>query len=118
MVTWQRRRGHSVIIYPTITTTDKRGTPMKGPDMSNPIESRAWVIPERSSAAEVPGQQEIDVIRIGVEPKKAFADVTIDRYSRVLWDDDDWDVASPPAHRYGTRHVAHMSLMLRRRTPK
>lgn len=118
MVTWQRRRGHKVTIYPTISQVDNRGTPIKSPDLDSPIETRAWVVPDRSSAAEVPGQQEIDVIRLGIEPRIELDEAEIDRYSRVEWDGDDWDVTTPPAKRYGTRHVAHQTITLRRRTPK
>lgn len=118
MVTWQRRRGHAITLFPTISTVDNRGTPVKGPDLDSPIQTRAWIIPDRSSAAEVPGQQEIEVIRLGIEPSSALDGAVIDRYSRVEWDGDDWDVAAPPGHRYGTRHVQHQTILLRRRTPK
>lgn len=118
MVTWQRRHGHEIVIYPTISTVDNRGTASKAADLASPVTTKAWIIPDRSTAAEVPGQQEIDVIKVGIEPTTELDNAEIDRYSRVDWDGDDWDVVAPPSKRYGTRHVAHRTLTLRRRTPK
>ncbi len=89
-----------------------RGGKVKRP-VDGPYEARAWVIPQRSSRAEVAGQQEINVIRIGVD-----TDVAIDLWSRVEIDGQQYDVAAPPARRYGSRRTHHLSIDLRLRTPE
>lgn len=103
-------------VYPTKTVTDFRGQSADVPDMDNPVEVRGWVIPDRSSRAEVPGQQEINVIRIGVPFPLPEGIPPVDLWSRVEWDGQQWDVAAPPDRRFGTRQVRHQTIALRRRT--
>lgn len=93
---------------------DSRGTTVEAPDLENGREERVWITPERSSRAEVPGQQSIDIVRIGVDPD--VPDVTL--WSRVRIDGVDYDLAAPPTPPYGSRHVRHYSLTLRRRNTK
>lgn len=111
----QRRNGVLIKIHPTITTENRRGAKVKGPDLENWHEVRAWIVPDRSSRAELIGQQEIEVYRVGVDPSTVLTGV--DQYSRVIWEGDDWDVVGPPAKRGGSRHVRHQTLTIRRRTP-
>lgn len=110
----QRRRGELIRIYPTVTVTDRRGDTQEQPG-EDYYEVRAWIVPDRSSRAEVPGQQEIDVYRVGIDPHTRLENVNL--WSRVVWDGDDWDLVSPPAHRRGSRHVRHQTIVIRRRTP-
>ena len=72
---------------------------------------RAWVFPQRSAKAEVPGQQHINVIRIGTD----VLDDRVDIWSRVEFMGRSWDVAAPPAYHHGTRHTRHWTLDLRER---
>lgn len=101
-------------IYPTVTVVDSRGDEQEQPG-EDFYEVLAWIVPDRSSRAEVPGQQEIDVYKVGVDPDTVLTGVNI--WSRVVWNDEDWDLVAPPAHRRGTRHVRHQTLTIRRRTP-
>lgn len=109
----QRRRGMPIKVWKRKETTDRRGNVTLAADLSQPAdyELRAWAIPERSSRAEVPGQQQIDVIRMGIDPH--VEDVGV--WAIVQHDNDYWDVVSPPAYHHGTRHTRHYSVMLRRR---
>lgn len=111
MTTLQRRRGQPVIIYKTHTITDNRLNKVKVANMDDPIPTRAWVIPQRSARAEVPGQVQIDVTRIGVDA--GLPDV--DLWSRVEWMGSQWDIVSPPAFHNGTRHTRHWTIDLRKR---
>lgn len=111
-MTLQRRRGLEIEYWLSKTTTDRRGNTVKLADTEvGPFTTRGWVIPQRSSKAEVPGQQEINVIRIGIS-----ADLTgVTLWSRVRYDGKDWDVAAPPEYRHGTRTTRHQSVDLRQR---
>lgn len=105
----RKRRGQVIRYWRSTTTTNLRGDKVERP-LDGPHEARAWVIPQRSSRAEVPGQGEINVIRMGVD-----YDLDVDLWSRIEWDGRLWDVVSPPALRYGTRHTRHRTIDIRRR---
>ena len=107
----QRLRGEAVTIYPTITTTDTRGNSVQGPDKDNPLRITAWLTPDRSSRAEVPGQQQINVYLMGTKANLAGVNL----WSRVNWAGKWWDIVSPPAHHTGTRHTQHWSTIIRER---
>lgn len=107
----QRRRGQYATIWKTIATIDRRGNEVITVDEANPYLIRVWAIPQRSARAEVPGQQQINVVRIGVDP---LEDVTL--WSRVEWQGEMWDVAAPAAYHHGiNRHTRHFSIDLRKR---
>lgn len=107
----QRRRGQKVTIWPETVTTDSRGNQTIAPDPDNPITTTAAFIPQRGSKAEVPGQVEIEVytmiLRNNVEG--------LGLWSRVLWQGAQWDIAAPPSYHFGSRHVRHASVDIRRR---
>jgi hypothetical protein len=112
MSSFQRRRGQPATVWPTTTVTDGCGNRLVAVDMTAPpIEVTAVFIPQRSARAEVPGQQQIDVVTMIVAPD--LPDVNL--WSRVLWRGRYWDVVSPPAFHYGTRHTRHWSMDLRER---
>lgn|GEM_PF-1581687 len=112
----QRRCGQKALLYPEILVTDERGNVMKGPDLDNPVEVRAAFSAQRGARAEVPGQVQVNVYRMLVDP-----DVEgIGLWGRVRWTAPDgagpeWDIVSPPAYRHGTRHVRHVSFDIRER---
>jgi hypothetical protein len=110
-ITPQRRRGQPIVLYRSKTTTDSRGNKVQTVDEESPYSTRGWVIPGRSSRAEVPGQMDIDIVRIGVGSD--FPGV--DSWSRVLWKGDLYDVVIPPLYHHGTRHVRHWTIDLRKR---
>ena len=113
MVT-QRKKGHgiSAVAYPGVVRETRLGSHQMAADRSSPIAFTGWVIPQRSSRAEVAGQRDIDVIRIGVSPKLGH---------RIgLWSEIDllgrtWDVVTPAAYHHGTPRTRHYSLDLRSR---
>lgn len=107
----QRRRGRPVTIYPRKTTVDDRGNTLISADLDHPFVTRAAVIPQRSSKAEVPGQQQIDVVRLLIST--GLGDIGIWGY--VHYDGSMWDVVAPPAMHYGMRRTRHLSLDIRRR---
>lgn len=108
----QRRRGVKVRYWKSVVKKNLRGDEVTDPS-DGPYETRGWMIPQRSSRAEVPGQQEINVNRIGVD-----ANLDVDLWSRLEINGELWDIVTPPAMRHGTRHVRHQSLDIRRRTAK
>ena len=107
----QRRHGQSAIVYPTVVTTDKRGTEISIPDLTNPIAIKAVFVPQRSARAEVPGQAQINITTMIVDPHIEGVDL----WSQVEWAGSHWDVVSPPAYHHGTRHTRHWSVDLRER---
>lgn len=101
-----------VRIFKTHYVTDKRGNRTQSVNLAIPPHKvRAWAIPQRSARAEVPGQQQINVVRIGTTAN--LKDVTL--MSRVEWDGKMWDLVTPPSYHHGTRHVRHWSIDLRQR---
>lgn len=106
----RKRRGFNVSIRTSAITTDRRGNRTVLPN--GPVLTvRAWLIPDRSSRAEVPGQQQINVYRMGTQ-----ADLSgVDMFSRVSWNGSDWDIVSPPAHHEGDRHTRHWTFTIRER---
>lgn len=110
-MTLQRRHGQDAIVYKTHTTTDNRGNDVKSANLADPITVRAVFVPQRSARAELPGQMEIDVVRMLVDAN--LPGVTL--WSQVEWNGGQWDVVSPPSYHHGTRHTRHWSIDLRKR---
>lgn len=110
-MTIQRRRGLPAIFYPTIESVDSRGNVHKIVDENTSLTAKAWIYPQRSAKAEVPGQTSINIIRIGCNVDLPGVDL----WSRVRYLDKDWDVVTPPAYHRGTRHTRHWSIDLRER---
>lgn len=110
-MTHQRRAGQDLQVWKVATVTDRRGNRTKVAVADEPNAEKGWVIPQRSSRGEVPGQLVIDVIRIGIS-----ADTPdVDLWSRVRYAGRDYDVVTPPEYHHGTRHTRHYTLDLRRR---
>lgn len=107
----QRRRGRPVTLYARKVVTDKRGNETIAVDFETKFETTAAVIPQRSSRAEIPGQQQIDVVRLIVTPDLP----NVGLWSQVALDGDMWDVAAPPAYHHGSRRMRHYSIDIRRR---
>ncbi|WP_202868512.1 hypothetical protein [Kribbella sindirgiensis] len=108
----QRRRGQKATIWRTITITDNRGNEVKVADEANPWIVKAWEIPQRSAKAEVPGQQKINIIRLGVQANLEGVEL----WSRVVFKGKPYDVVTPPAYHHGSsRHVRHWSIDIRER---
>ena len=111
-MTWQRRRGVPATIFKSKVLADSRGNDRKVIDTENPYEIKVWLMPERSARAEVPGDQQINVVRVGtVYPLEG-----VDLWSHVDMMGREWDVVAPPAyHRGVARATRHWSLTLRER---
>lgn len=107
----QRRRGQTALVWKAEPVTDRRGNTVMTAEGTDPITVKAAFMPQRSSRAEVPGQQQINVVTMICDPD--LEDVSL--WSRVVWNGREWDVVSPPAYHYGTRHNRHWSLNLRER---
>lgn len=111
-MSYQRARGLPALIYRTKEATDARGNKHRVLDEDTaPHEVTAWTFPQRSAKAEVPGQQQINVVRIGTAHDLAGVEL----WSRVTFMGKSWDVVTPPAYHHGTRHVRHWSIEIRER---
>lgn len=107
----QRRRGLTAKIWRVEEQVDGRNNKHRRAIPEDAHELRVWVFPQRSAKAEVPGQQHINVIRIGTK-----ANLTnVDLWSRVELMGKQWDVVTPPAYHHGTRHTRHWSIDIRER---
>jgi hypothetical protein len=110
-VSLQRRRGQRARVWKTKKVIDNRGNEVLAADLDGPHEVRCAMIPQRSARAEVPGQQQINVLRMIVD-----AHLTgVSLWSRVEYDGRQWDIVSPPAYHHGSRHVRHWSIDIRQR---
>lgn len=114
----QRKRGLPIEIWPIVEREDSRGNEHETVDLTDdPIQTKAWIFPQRSSRAEVPGQQRINVIRVGVAANLEGVPLapTLDLFAQARYMGKFWDVVSPPAYHHGTRHTRHWSVDLRER---
>lgn len=111
MPSMQRRRGQSATVYPYREVTDRRGHRVRVVDEDNPVVVVAAFIPDRSSRAELPGQQQIHVVKMIVRDDVAGCEL----WAQVEWRGSRWDVVTPPAYHHGTRHTRHVTVSLRRR---
>lgn len=110
-MTVQRRRGLPIKLWTVVELEDNRGNKHMAPT-SEPMHSvKAWIFPQHSARAEVPGQAEIDVVRVGVTAN--LEGVTL--WSRCEFLAGEWDVVTSPAYHHGTRHTRHWSIDIRRR---
>lgn len=107
----QRRRGVTAKVWKTVLHTDSRGNKVLVADPNGPVEVRCALIPQRSSKAEVPGQQQINITRMIVDAD--LPDVTL--WSRVEVLGTQWDIVTPPAYHHGTRKTRHWSIDIRER---
>jgi hypothetical protein len=112
VVTYQRRRGIPAQIWKSLPIVDSRLNTQQVADADGPHEVRVWIYPQRSAKAEVPGQQKINVNRIGCSPDLEGVDL----WSKVVMLGKTWDVVSPPALHIGSsRHTRHWSIDVRER---
>lgn len=111
MASLQRRRGIEIKFHKVTEVTDKRGNRTKMAT-GETVTVRGAVVPDRSSRAEVPGQMEINVLRIITDSD--LPDVSI--WSRVEMMGTWWDPVTPPEMHRGTTLTRHWSFLVRRRT--
>lgn len=109
-MTLQRKRGHTVTVFPAIAVVDARGHEVWAPDLARPITIRAAVRPDRSTGMEVPGQGQV---RLAV--MVCDLDAPVRKWARVRWDGTEWDVIAPPDPHYGPRATSHLTAKLRER---
>lgn len=108
-MTHQRRRGLKAFVWRIVEKTDSRGNTHRAPERSTePV--TVWIFPQRSAKAEVPGQLDITVLRLGTKVLEG-----VDLWSRVEILDREWDVVTPPEYHHGTRHTRHYSFDVRER---
>jgi hypothetical protein len=107
----QRRRGLPAKIWKVEDQEDSRGNIHKVAVPNDPYIITIWVYPQRSARAEVPGQQRINVVRIGVPGHIQGLDL----WTRLEFQDRQWDVVTPPSYHHGTRHTRHWSIDVRER---
>lgn len=109
-MTLQRRRGLPARVWRTKVEEDNRGNKVHVLDADGPHDVTVWTYPQRSAKAEVPGEQQINVTRIGTPVMEG-----VDLWSSVEFMGKRWDVVTPPAYHHGTRQVRHYSIQIRER---
>lgn len=110
-MSYQRKRGIPAVLYPVVKRVDDRGNDHLVADRANPMSVKVWTFPQRSAKAEVPGQQQIDVTRIGTSHNLAG----IELWSQLTFMGEEWDMVTPPSYHHGTRQVRHWSIDIRKR---
>jgi hypothetical protein len=108
---YQRRRGIPIKLWKNEIQEDDRGNKHVVPVELDAHQTKAWIFPQRSGKAEVPGQAHINVVRVGVS-----ADLEgVDLFGKVEFLGRDWDIVTPPSYHHGTRLTRHWSIDLRER---
>lgn len=110
-MSYQRRRGIKAKVWKTKTVVDNRGHSITSVDEDNWSIVPVAQAPQRSARAEVPGQVQINIVRIIVDPNIPGVNL----WSRVELNGSLWDVVTPPSYHHGTRHTRHWSIDLRER---
>lgn len=103
-------RGNDVMdVYPEVETYNSRGEKMKRPS-ETPVRVRFTSSEDRSSKAELPGQVSIRVVK-GIARK-----APVGQWARVVYDGEEWDIASPPRFTPGmSRSLRHVEFTIRSR---
>lgn len=115
MTIQRRRKALSAVVWKSKVEKDRRGNRQLRANQLDKVPLKVWVMPQRSSRAEVPGQQQINVTRIGFNlPAAEVEDVTL--WSRLEMGGKEWDFATPPIYHHGiARHTRHWSADIRER---
>lgn len=99
----------TLIVYLEETVTDSLGNPVKRPSGVG-VTLRVTSSEDRSSDAELPGQVSNKVMRIMARQ------VPIGSWSRVVFNGEEWDLASPPRFTTGaTKRLKHIEFTIRSR---
>ena len=103
-------RGQAILeIYPEVTMTNSRGDLVKMPGLV-PIKVRASISRDRNASAELPGQVDIKIMRVLARTAPTGA------WSRIVYDGEEWDLASPPHFGVGvSRATRSVSFTIRSR---
>ena len=116
MTIQRRRTGQSIQVYGRKIITDRRGNRQYVPTTEPVFTGRAWVIPDRSQRAEVTGQQEIIVMRLGIKDIPELDNETTGLWTYIKWRGDIWDITQPPLYHHGYKHhTRHWSIYIRKR---
>ena len=103
------RGRESLIVYVEETATDSLGNLIKRPS-GDGIVLRVTSSEDRSSDAELPGQVSNKVVRIMARQVPAGS------WSRVVYNGEEWDLASPPRMTPGvTSRLKHIEFTIRSR---
>ena len=103
------RGREKLIVYVEETATDSLGNTIKRPS-GDGIEISVTSSEDRSSDAELPGQVSNKVVRIMARQ------VPIGSWSRVIFNGEEWDLASPPRFTPGaTSRLKHVEFTIRSR---
>ena len=88
-------RGQAFLeIYPEVTVVNARGDSVKMPS-ATPVKVRASLSRDRNASAELPGQVDIKIMRVITRDAPAGA------WARIVYDGEEWDLASPPHYGVG-----------------
>ena len=103
------RGRESMIVYLEETVTDSLGNTLKRPSGEG-LTIKVTSSEDRSSDAELPGQVSNKVVRIMARQ------VPVGSWSRVVYNGEEWDLASPPRFTPGvTKRLAHIEFTIRSR---
>lgn len=116
MTAWHRRRGgRYASLYPRKLDTDRRGNEQWVPDWdaTPKVVSYSGQF-DRSSVAEIPGQQVLNYTTIQVP----YPIPNVEVYGGVTlsdWPGEQWDISAPVQLHWGTPVVRHYTMILRQR---
>jgi hypothetical protein len=103
------RGSEELIVYLEETAVDSDGNIIKRPS-GDGITLRVTSSEDRSADAELPGQVSNKVVRIMARQ------VPIGSWSRVIFNGEEWDLASPPRFTEGvTRRLRHIEFTIKSR---
>lgn len=103
-------RGRALLeIYPEVTVTNSRGDHVQVPS-DKPVKIRVTMAKDRNSAAELPGQVDVKVIKCMARA------APVGTWARIVYEGEEWDLAAPPHHGVGvSKNTSAVSFIIRSR---
>lgn len=102
----------TIWVYPEVKMRDSRNNLVKVPS-DIPVKVRATTSIDRSSIAELPGQIDVSIV------KCVTRDAPVGSWARVVYNGQEWDLASPPRFSPGmSKTTAYVTFTLRSRPGK
>lgn len=103
----------TLVVWPSIEVTNSRGSTEWTQDLDNPIRMRVTTSMDRSQIADLPGQVDVEVVKVKTRTYPGRDGGT---WARCQLDGVEYDLAEPPRYTKGpSRTLSHWTFTLRSR---
>lgn len=107
------RGRQTLVVWPSTQVENSRGDVEWSQDLENPIRMRVTTAMDRSQIADLPGQVDVEVVKVKTRTYPGHGGGT---WSRCQLDGVEYDLAEPPRYTKGpSRALSHWTFTLRSR---